>query len=622
MGDKTETETEYMRSYTQDSVGRVAFVASNFGTIASYATLARRLSIANGIFAGATAVFALTTIALEVSGAVKTATQQMLEINSSINKNLDDTFDVIKQNSSLIDDVEDIMLQKYLNDFNLKLEMLNTYSQKFNHYYSPGMLKLLGYEDGIEEINDDDPIDVKVAKLKKCKEITKAVFEAENSRDSNTAHYFRDYFNTYSTMREYYNSVCSMLKLKGDNNPINAYSKLLARTTNFDTTAYRLKRNYVDTIRTSLIMGYANISLFNLRSTTIKSDGSIKLRAVASTANEDFNTISAECEKVLENLDGMGLTEVKTEDDVTYYDKVYCYTFGVYVDSLDSEHSDIFWAKTWRGKDKDGVSVDNAKTAYAKGGSVFVYSHNADYQQIINDSVIAPNYMGPYNYNWGEEFFSQKAPDGFDKDAIYADKTEDIIAASAEKFVKRMNGRTLREELELAGIITDDGIYEKTEGLPFASIITYSEEKSGIGSSLTLSSERPITEATTYMNIIKWDDKTLTKLVPASTRRVYTSHWDEVNKAWHENWLKSNRTGIAGMSAAEFCKQQEAEFPEMKLGNKNLIPIVRWVIETPGENGTSPGRDYTMYTVNSDKDEEDPTESTESGTSGTSENAA
>ena len=578
-----------------------------------YSTLASRLGIANGIMAGATAVFAITTLALELSGAVKTAAQQVMEINAGINQNLEDTFDVIKQNSSIIDDVEDIMLLKYLNDFNLKLAMLNTYVQKFSHYYSPGMLKLLGYEDGLEEINEDDPIDVKVAKLKQRKEVAQAVFDAENSRDSNIAHYFRDYFSTYTTMREYYNYVCSMLKLKGANNPINAYSKLLSRTTNFDTTAYRLKRNYVDTIRTSLIMGYANISLFNLRSTTIKSDGSIKLRAVASTANEDFNTISAECEKVLENLDGMGLTEVKTENDVTYYDKVYCYTFGVYVDSLDSEHSDIFWAKTWRGKDKDGISVDNAKTAYAKGGSVFVYSHNADYQQIINDSVIAPDYMGPYNYNWGEEFFSQKAPDGFDKDAIYADKTEDIVAASAEKFVKRMNGRTLREEIELAGIPVDKDIFEKTEGLPLSSTIVYSQQNRP-GSGISLDSDYDITEATTYMNMVKWDDKYMTKLVPASTRRVYTAHWDEINKKWHNDWCSSNKTGIGGMTAAEYCKYQEETYPDMKLGNKNLIPIVRWVIQTPGEDGTSPARDYAMYMVNSDEDEK-PTENTESGTS-------
>lgn len=149
-GDKTTADTEYIRSYTQDSVGRTTM---GVWRVELYSTLASRLGIANGIMAGATAVFAITTLALELSGAVKTAAQQVMEINEGINRNLEDTFDVIKQNSSIIDDVEDIMLLKYLNDFNLKLAMLNTYVQKFSHYYSPGMLKLLGY-DSLEEIDE------------------------------------------------------------------------------------------------------------------------------------------------------------------------------------------------------------------------------------------------------------------------------------------------------------------------------------------------------------------------------------------------------------------------------------------------------------------------------------
>ncbi len=224
-GDMTDEATEYARQYSEESLGRLS--------LKTYEGIARGLGITNGVLIGATAAFGITMLALEMSGAVKTANMQLRDINEQINKNLDDTFDILKQNASLIDDVENILLQKSISDFNLKLSMLNTYSKKFQHYLNPGMLALLGY-DGLEAIEETDSIEAKVQKLKHIKEVIQAVFEAEDSRDDDIAHAFRDFFNTYTTMRNYYNDVCALLKATGDTNPINAYSKLLSRTTNFD----------------------------------------------------------------------------------------------------------------------------------------------------------------------------------------------------------------------------------------------------------------------------------------------------------------------------------------------------------------------------------------------------
>ncbi len=592
-GDKTSAPTEYVRNYSQSSVGR---------DFIDYQPMVKSLGVINSVLMGATFAVAIATFALQMSGAVKNASKQVLEINANINKNLDDTIETLKQNSAIISDINDLIIQKNINDFNLKLAMLNTYIQKFQHYFKPGMIKLLGYEP-VEEIKEDEPDNVKVKKLKKMKELVQAVFEAEESRDDKIAHAFRDFFSTYTTMREYYNSVCAVLKTSGDSNPINAYSKLLARTTNFDTIAYTLRNQYIDSIRATMLVGYSNIFLFNLRSTTIKSDATVKMRAVASTAEEDFNAISLECEKVINNNNKMSIKETEKKDGVTYYEKAYCYTFGVYVDKLDSEHSDIFWAKTWRGEKENGrpkteffdtnAKEDIKRAAYAKGAGVFVYSHNEDYKQIIEDTTTAPDYIlsGNKPYNWGEELFSAKAPECFDEDAIYAEKSEDIIASAIDTFTKRMQGRTLREELELAGIQMDEDTMKNTEGLPFASSVIYAPEFRVSGTGTGIHNDLESIIATTYMNLIKWDEKSPTKFVEAATRKVRVC-----SKEYKNDWLAKGKTGIGGKSAAEFCAEEEEQYPNLKLGNKNVIKIVRWVIDTPDKDGTSKNRDYNMNT--------------------------
>lgn len=592
-GDKTDEPTEYFRQYSQESLGRMS--------LGTYEGIARGLGITNGVLMGATAAFGITMMALEMSGAVKTTTMQLQEINERINKNLDDTFDVIKQNAALIDDIENIFLQKSINDFNLKLAMLNTYNKKFQHYLKPGMLALLGY-DNVEAIEETDSTEVKVQKLKRIQEVIQDVFEAEDSKNDTIAHVFRDFFNTYTTMRNYYNDVCALLKATGDTNPINAYSKLLARTTNFDTIAYKLKNDYIDAIRSSMLVGYSNIFTFNLRSTTINNDGTVKMRAITQASEDDYNLVSQECDKVLENNQNMSITEVKTDGDVTYYDKAYCYTFGAYVEKLDSAHSDIFWSKTWRGKDKDGICDNSeAATAYAKGAAVFAYSHNPDYEKIIEETSIAPSYIAT-NYNWGAEMFSSKAPEGFDADAICTEKTEELIAGSVDKFVQRMNGRTLREELQLAGILVDDDIFKETDGLPFASIVGYDYD---VYAKSTSQTARDRVYAKSYVNMIKWDEKVVTKLVPAAQRIVRTRISDVT---WRDDWLKKNGKGIGGMEAAAYWADQLEKYKDsysnQELGDENLIPIVRWVLETPGEDGTSPARGYNMFSGSEETDEE------------------
>ncbi len=345
--------------------------------------------------------------------------------------------------------------------------------------------------------------------------------------------------------------------------------------------------------------------MFNLRSTTVNNDATVKMRAAATQAENDFNNISDECQKVIndDKSKKSSIKEAGKKDGVTYYEKAYCYPFGIYVDKLDSANRDVFWAKTWRGEDKDGAYMEYVKgkqvadvqgTSYAKGAGVFVYSHNNNAYQIIKDTCYAPDYIAK-NYYWGQEMFSARSPSGLGYDAIYAEKSEDIIAANADQFVKRMNGRTLREELQLAGIKVDDDIYENTEGLPFASMVSYGSKSLNHGGSYFI-------EAKTYMNIIKWDDKYITKLVPAASRTVrrftgnefgYSALQDDLDAVWEHDWLKEGKKGIGNYSEAVYFFRKQADRFD-GVGDKNLIPIVRWVIDTPGDDGTSPNRDYSM----------------------------
>ena len=149
--------------------------------------------------------------------------------------------------------------------------------------------------------------------------------------------------------------------------------------------------------------------------------------------------------------------------------------------------------------------------------------------------------------------------------------------------------------VQLDGIQVDDDIYETTEGLPFASMVSYGSKTLDHGG-------RYFIEAKTYMNIIKWDDKYITKLVPAASRTVrrftgnefgYSALQDDLDSVWEHDWLREGKTGIGDYyDASAFFNEQKKRFDGV--GDKNLIPIVRWVIDTPGDDGTSPNRDYSM----------------------------
>ncbi len=581
-GDPADEPAEYARCYSQETMGRMGGIIRP----ETFPALARGLNLAGSGLMWAGIGFAVVTVALEMSGAVKTAAQQVMEINQQINRNLDVIFEQLAINNQTINEIEEQLLWQRVNDFNVQLAMLNTYVQKLQWFYRPEKLKLLGYDP--IEIGEDDSDSVKVEKLKKMKEISQAVFAAEYSPDRNIAMEFRNYYDTYNTLQKYYSNVCAMLKSTGDTNPLNTYIRLTSRNANFDTQTFEMREGYIDSIESVLLLGMSTMFVYNLRSTVVNNDNTVNLKTVMKVADDNFSTVVGELDKLIEAMEAR---VVEKTDDAVYYDDAYCYTFGMMVKDLDTENGDVFWAKTWREKDTVFVG-EKKKTVSLKGPGVFVYSCRDDYREIIEKTKVAPSYVAN-NYTWGETFFSAKAPDGMPEDAIYEEVSEDLITACSSRFIQLMGGRTLKEELESAGIHLDDSVYENTPGLPFASRVVYSTE-SIVGMLHDEGRTGYAWNADTYMDILKWNDKKLTQNVHAARRQSVVS---EINNPEAGNFLGDNETneniGQWILDRDEKWRTSGEKYFD-NVGNHNLIPIVRWVIEKPGEGGTNPDRTRYM----------------------------
>ena len=145
------------------------------------------------------------------------------------------------------------------------------------------------------------------------------------------------------------------------------------------------------------------------------------------------------------------------------------------------------------------------------------------------------------------------------------------MRAKEDKFVSLMQGETMREELEYARIKVDSDIFDKTEGLPIAAYVDYDFFKI-VGS---VAAGDRFHSATTYMDIIKWDEKTITRKVPASRRSANGFQFDSTVGIYNSNFLRKD--GDWGEVAVKEEKENAQKDPE--LANQNLIPIVRWVID-------------------------------------------
>lgn len=600
-GDATVQPVEYVRSYSQDTLGRISMNPM----LASSLCFPRLSAALGGISTGIMSVtigFILITTALQMSGLIKDATQQAMEINQIINKDIDRIWDALEETNRNLSEIKTIKNWETINDFSTDLGMLKAYMNKLEWYYKPERVKYLGYEPiemGSVDIEDEN---ADIEKLDLIKQLSLDMLYADLV-DGNKK--FANYWNTYNKMVEYYDRCIAALNADGDANPINAYLKVTGDLLNFDTVAYNCRKPFIDNIECTLLLALSKIRLANFGSVEFKENPKTKKIELVSDSptleysEESYQIAIDQMEEIMGNMKDKILEE---KDGVTYYNGAYCYTFGIKVNSFDSDNKDVFWAKTWR--ETDPVFYNQRKSAWLKGGSVFVYSHNKDYKNIIEESYKAPKYLA-VDYTWGEPFFSQKAPEGFADDAIYEAKTEDIIAANRDEFVSRMQGRSLREELELAGIKIDEKTFKETPGLPFSSTIVYTMHRPEMWSGKPRNDQYCNGLATTYMDIIKWDDNKLTREVAAAQRETEVYSIDEK----YTDWLRDGKTGVWGYKSAgeydvkniemhteEWCKSNNSAYDSLddNYGNRNLIPIVRWIIETPDDTGMSPDRDKYM----------------------------
>lgn len=490
-GDASSTHMEYLRNYSQNNIGRDGSLLMDKAL--NFAKISKGLNIASGAIMGVTIGFSLITMFLQMGGAIKDATQQALDYNKNINDTLDDIFEQLDRNNDLIEEIGKIQDWQRVQQFNVLMADMRTYCEKLRYYYTPEKVRMLGYEP--IEIKKDDPQNVKTEKIREFQKIAKAVFDAEKSNNREISLLFRDYRTTYYHLKDYYDRICALLKSTGDTNPLNTYLKLTCNFANFDTSLYNLRKAYIDTIQTTVLMGYTYINLFNLRSSTVNDDGTLKLKTVVNLAEKDYNKVVPEMQKIVDDMNSKfkesrsgnknqdsseaevesgseaeiksvseagvesevvdsSEAEISEEDyDITlkdgFYESAYCYTFGITVNSFDSANANVFWAENHSTKDpylvlnvasdKPSDMLTKQRTAWLKGTSAFVYSLRDDAEEVIKETSYAPEHLG--GKFWGETFFSAKAPDGLPENAIYNEDAEDIMRAKEDKFVSLMQGR-------------------------------------------------------------------------------------------------------------------------------------------------------------------------------------
>lgn len=435
-GSATADKVNYYRRYTQEDIGRYTLLGSGdveilkdvvggFGNTAA-GTVA---SIASGAASAGTAILTI----LDITGIMPNKTSQTLTLLKEVDEKINSIQDQLNRQSALMQDIQRSIYDSNLSSFDTQVANLNTLNGIVSGFLAtaatdPDIGLTFPYtkeqlEQMQEKVGSSGRYTYKNLTAEQGEELqaytsdlVQKVLDAERN-DSRT---YRGFSKAYEQLESVYRSILVQVTKTNDQNPMAIFDKLCSYTYNFSTSAF----------------GTRYAQRLNIANAVEKALDNIALYYGCDSNNSVFKSAEASYETFLELINDNTSNGDIGKFAVTKQNRAWNENFTAYFYILG----------------RDVVLTD-----------YYIYQSPSNPQKWYVSTV--------YRYQWDP--YDRPASNLWTNSAFYTTtRHQEGVAKFSrnfgddeiEEFVRRMNGRTLREELELAGFtgeITEAGLIFK-----------------------------------------------------------------------------------------------------------------------------------------------------------------
>ncbi len=425
-GDASTEDVQNARNYSQDSMGKYTLLGSGDVAILKdivggfgNTTAGTVAAVASGAASAGTAILTI----LDITGIMPNKTSQTLTLLKEVNEKINSIQDQLNRQSALMQDIQRSIYDSDLSSFDTQIANLNTLNNIVSGFLATAAkdsslnldafplseteLKQLQVKEKDSTVRykykDDGLTAEQTAALKEyTSDLVQAVLTAE--KDGKPA--YRGFEDSFKQLNSTYRNVMAQLTKTNDQNPMAVFDKLCSYTFNFSTSAYGTRYAQRLNIANAVERALDNIALYY----GCDSNNSV-FKSAADSYDAFLKLINDDSSKYEGKIGNFAVVQktYKWNENPTTYSYIL--------------NRDVFLS------DKD------------------IYEENNKWW---SEQIRYPYFVGVY---WGY----------YNNYAFYSDGynyTDDQI----QEFVRRMNGRTLKEELELAGFtgtITEAGFIFK-----------------------------------------------------------------------------------------------------------------------------------------------------------------
>lgn len=266
-GDAPESETAYMRNYSQDSMGKdynmlsgsdidaIKKIVGGFGNT-TFGTLT---SIASGAMTGYNAVKTI----LEMTGVIKSEHAQVMEKLDKIEAGIGNLRNVLDYNTGLLEDLQVTISEMNYTDFETDVDnLISCCKLAFNRYSRGEDLFKNGYDIKINGVMKKVFVPKKNSSESEWNDYYYAITQAMLLEDQKLNPDFMDFRSEMQSLAEKYRNVANKLKRTGTNNPIYYFDQYCTRAYNFDSTAYPARAAFRAKTEYALKAAYAYLRIY------------------------------------------------------------------------------------------------------------------------------------------------------------------------------------------------------------------------------------------------------------------------------------------------------------------------------------------------------------------------
>lgn len=283
-GDATDSDAEYLRSFTQDNMGKSASSISS-GTIATMTDMTKIVDVVSkygeesffsfkDIATGLSSVAKGGTLlasgadivktALEMTGVIKSPHAEEMELLNKISENIQKIQDVLNEQTKMLQDLQKTAYNQSLSGFDTNVGTLNNYCGYIEGYFNDAK-KLLKLETP-EILSDDATDEEKAANDKEWEDYNKQLVKQITAISKDPQHEYYDYFKSfdekYHELERLYSNVTASMSFADNKNPLYIFDQLCTLTYNYDIIAYSSRAAYRSNIEYTLKRALSYILIY------------------------------------------------------------------------------------------------------------------------------------------------------------------------------------------------------------------------------------------------------------------------------------------------------------------------------------------------------------------------